>query len=159
MTWNFGNKWPKISFLNSFILIWYHSTQSHPKSEWVTEFTNFLYRVAREKRKEMKLLLDMYKGVSKETRDKVEVWKTTSIGFQIKCFSFWTFFFLNLYIFRLILLSDLLNIFEEMTYQVSSFERSCMCDIALDIALVCSCIAHIQFKPEENWWSLLFKCL
>lgn len=30
---------------------------------------------AREKRKEMKLLLDMYKGVSKETRDKVELLK------------------------------------------------------------------------------------
>jgi len=32
-------------------------------------------KVAREKRKEMKLLLDMYKGVSKETRDKVELLK------------------------------------------------------------------------------------
>ena len=32
-------------------------------------------RSAREKRKEMKLLLDMYKGVSKETRDKVELLK------------------------------------------------------------------------------------
>ena len=33
-----------------------------------------IFRGAREKRKEMKLLLDMYKGVSKETRDKAEVY-------------------------------------------------------------------------------------
>ena len=33
----------------------------------------FLFRTAHEKRKEMKLLLDMYKGVSKETREKAEV--------------------------------------------------------------------------------------